>query len=196
MIAPPSAPLTASTSAIVPEIRVLGPQLVEPLAHMLEALDRAGERAWFAPHPFERAHLHRLAAAPRGNLYHLLVAEGSVLAYGLLRGWDEGFEVPSLGIAVDREWRGRGLGIMMMHFLHGAARLRRAPRVRLRVARTNARAIALYRRMGYCFEPDDGLEGDGHEGGGHEGLVTGFKELGQELGQELGRELGRALGEA
>jgi ribosomal protein S18 acetylase RimI-like enzyme len=48
----------------------------------------------------------------------------------------------------------------LMHFLHCAARIRNAERVRLRVHEANAAAIALYRSVGYVFEPaldQDGL---------------------------------------
>lgn len=78
---------------------------------------------------------------------------GPVVAYGMLRGWEEGFEVPSLGIAVDRQWRGLGLGRRLMSHLHAVAAERGASTVRLKVDRTNTAAIALYRSFGYEFQP-------------------------------------------
>jgi ribosomal protein S18 acetylase RimI-like enzyme len=71
----------------------------------------------------------------------------------MLRGWDEGYEVPSLGIAVLASARGTGLGRTFMQFLHSAARLQGAPRVRLKVYPENAAAWRLYESLGYCFEP-------------------------------------------
>ncbi len=59
--------------------------------------------------------------------------EGSIVAYGMLRGWDEGYETPSLGIAVHSEWQARGVGRRMMEHLHQVARVRGAKRIRLKV---------------------------------------------------------------
>ena len=75
-----------------------------------------------------------------------------LVAYGILRGWDEGFEIPSLGILVSRPHRGRGIGRRVMNALHSLARLRGAESVRLRVAPGNSAARALYEAMGYVFD--------------------------------------------
>jgi len=67
----------------------------------------------------------------------------------MLRGWEEGYEVPSLGIAVAPDAEGRGYGRAMMHALASLARGRGASRIRLRVAADNARARGLYVSCGY-----------------------------------------------
>jgi ribosomal protein S18 acetylase RimI-like enzyme len=75
---------------------------------------------------------------------------GSVpVAYGMLRGWDEGFRIPSLGIGIRDGYRDQGLGRQMMQALHDIVRERGGRRVRLRVAPGNTRARHLYDSMGY-----------------------------------------------
>ena len=98
-------------------------------------------------------------------LYYIMVEGPSVLGYGLLRGWDEGYAIPSLGIAIHPSARSSGLGLSLMHFLHAAARRRGAAKVRLRVRNDNARAVELYKRLGYAFESSE------------ENYYVGFKEL-------------------
>jgi ribosomal protein S18 acetylase RimI-like enzyme len=71
------------------------------------------------------------------------------VAYGMLRGWDDGFDVPSVGVAVRSDCEHRGFGRAMMRALHAAARKASASTVRLRVHPQNTRALALYRFMGY-----------------------------------------------
>lgn len=157
-------------SRVAPELVRLVPRAVGPLHAMLRAIEAAGEAEWFRPHPFTAAYLESLCAERVADLHYVLLFDDTALAYGLLRGWDEGFDVPSLGIAVHPEHRGTGLGAVMMHFLHGAARLRGSPRIRLRVNRYNEVAASLYRGMGYRFDnPTHDADGDP--------LVTGFKEL-------------------
>lgn len=74
----------------------------------------------------------------------------------MLRGWDEGFDIPSLGIIVDPKARGYGLGKLLMIYMHYLAKSRHASAIRLKVYPQNLRAIAIYRELGYKF--DDNLE--------------------------------------
>lgn len=123
------------------------------LLDLLRALEANGEARWFQPHPFTQEHLELLCAPDKRDLHYLLANESAVLGYGLLRGWDEGYPTPSLGIAVHPAQRHLGCGATLMRFLHCAARVRNAERVRLRVHEDNLAAIAMYRRFGYQFEP-------------------------------------------
>jgi ribosomal protein S18 acetylase RimI-like enzyme len=79
-----------------------------------------------------------------------------VRAYGLLRGCNEGYAIPCLGIAVHPDARARGLGRLVMDYLEAMARHRGAPSIRLRVHKDTARAIALYERLGYAMQADVG----------------------------------------
>jgi ribosomal protein S18 acetylase RimI-like enzyme len=88
----------------------------------------------------------------------------------MLRGWDEGYQIPSLGLAIHPSVRGQGLGKMLMGFLHLQAFRRGAEKVRLRVNSTNDKALKLYKGLGYVFEEDP-----------HQvDLLVGFKDLGTE----------------
>jgi ribosomal protein S18 acetylase RimI-like enzyme len=77
-----------------------------------------------------------------------------VIAYGLLRGWDEGYDTPSLGIAVSPRSQRNGIGRRLMEHLHDVARARGATRVRLKVYRENTPAVRLYEAFGYSFEAE------------------------------------------
>jgi ribosomal protein S18 acetylase RimI-like enzyme len=149
------------------EIRRLAPGLEQAACTLLAQVAGDPHGRFFTPHPFTREHLTALAASPGRDLYHVLLAGDVALAYGLLRGWNEGYAVPSLGLAVAPAARGGGLGRLMMEFLHAAARHQGARRIRLRVGQDNAGALALYQRCGYRFpEPADA-----------QGLLVGFCEL-------------------
>lgn len=140
---------------------------VAALRVFLDELERAGEAAFFSPHPADEKTLHDLAIKPTADVYCLLVEEQRVVGYGLLRGWDEGFEIPSLGIAVHPQHRCEGLGNLLMGYLEFLAARRGATSVRLRVFRQNTAAIALYSTRGYEWMADPG-DGD---------LLVGHKHL-------------------
>lgn len=140
------------------------------LARLFAALADAGELRFFDPHPHDPETLTRIAARTGADLYCLLVKGDEVLGYGLLRGWDEGFDIPSLGIAVHPAARSIGLGALLMHYLETMAAYRDAPGVRLRVMRSNTTAVALYAGRGYRFKGDPG---DAGLLVGHKAIVRG-----------------------
>jgi len=149
------------------DVRQLRPEGVAPALDLLRAVAADPEGRFFTPHPFTREVLSGLASDPGRDLYYLMMSGNDAVAYGLLRGWNEGYLVPSLGLAVAPPERGRGRGRILMEFLHGAARSRGADRVRLRVHPENERAVRLYRSLGYTFEAPDPSTG----------LMVGLKTL-------------------
>ncbi|HEY0661562.1 MAG TPA: GNAT family N-acetyltransferase [Lysobacter sp.] len=138
------------------ECVVFRPERARSLARFFDDLRAAGDEVFFHPHAGDEATLRALAATTGQDLHYLFVRGDDVLAYGLLRGWNEGYVVPSLGIAVHPSARAGGLGRLMMEYLEAMARHRGAPAVRLRVHKDNAQARAMYERRGYAMAPDDG----------------------------------------
>ena len=133
------------------EFRQFSPAWRQALAIFFRALEENGDAQHFHPHPFSEDFLDDLCQYQGKDLYYIVVEKNEVLAYGLLRGWDEGYAVPSLGIALHPDVRGLGLGKAFMHFLHVAARRKGALRIRLKVHPNNSRAIELYKNLGYSF---------------------------------------------
>ena len=138
------------------EFRVLNPDLETSLADFFAVVDASGTARQFHPHPFTADEARKICRYRGKDLYYAVVAGRCVLGYGMLRGWDEGYEVPSLGVAFRPEARGRGLGRAFMTFLHAAAKQAGARRIRLKVYPDNEPAVTLYRSLGYRFEGPSG----------------------------------------
>ncbi len=136
----------------------LTPDWTKGLTRFFRALEENGDTSLFSPHPATEEAIGMLARRTGRDLYCLLVEGEKVLGYGLLRGWDQGYEIPSLGIAIHPSARGSGLGKLLMHFLHASASRRGATRVRLRVRGGNEKAVKLYEDLGYIFEKQEGEE--------------------------------------
>jgi ribosomal protein S18 acetylase RimI-like enzyme len=77
----------------------------------------------------------------------------------MLRGWSEGFDIPSLGLFVHPQFRALGLGRAFMEFLHSEAKRKGADQIRLTVHSDNVGAVALYRSFKYDFQPLPGSNG-------------------------------------
>ena len=144
--------MTASTKS-APVCVALSSEHASSLANLFGRLHEDDRDNFFHPHP-----LTAEEAAARSNysgrdFYCVMLLENNVIGYGMLRGWDEGFAIPSLGIALDPSSRGRGYSRVLMNFLHSVAKERGATRVRLKVDPRNSAAIELYRSLGYVLEP-------------------------------------------
>jgi ribosomal-protein-alanine N-acetyltransferase len=131
--------------------RRVSPELESEIAQFYERLAAEGVDRTFHPHSFDAAEARRRATYAGLDEYHVALHDGVIVAYGMLRGWDEGYVVPSLGIAVDTQWQRRGIGRQMLLFLHEIARARGASSVRLRVYQDNHAALPLYQAAGYTF---------------------------------------------
>jgi len=135
------------------ECRRLTSEYKGPMMEFLHALEESGDAKLFHPHPFDEEAIDKVAQCEGKDLYYILVEGNSVIGYAMLRGWDEGYEIPSLGIAIHPTARKVGLGQLLMSFLHVAARRQGATKVRLRVYAHNTKAIQLYKKLGYEFQP-------------------------------------------
>jgi ribosomal-protein-alanine N-acetyltransferase len=140
------------------EFRLLTPDLGPALAEFFAALAHGPEPDFFHPHPMTADEARRICEHAGRDLYYAACLSGRVVGYGLLRGWDEGYAIPSLGIAIHPEARGQRLARPFMVFLHAAARVRGANKIRLTVYASNQRAVALYQSLGYVLEPKNDRE--------------------------------------
>ncbi len=112
---------------------------------------------FFHPHAFSSSEAAKIAHYSGQDAYFALVNGTEILGYGMLRGFDQGYEIPSLAIIIHPEYRHMGLGMLLMSFLHAEARIRNVSRVRLKVYPHNTAAYNLYKQVGYDFS---GQEGD------------------------------------
>jgi ribosomal-protein-alanine N-acetyltransferase len=149
------------------EFRSLSTELERSVVEFFAYLRATGEDRRFHPHPFTPEAARERCAYVGHDVYCVALVDDRVLGYGMLRGWDEGYDIPSLGIAIHADARGIGLGRAMMMYLHVEAKRRGAPRIRLKVYPDNQPAMALYRSLGYVFQPEL-----------VSGQLVGFKELG------------------
>ena len=134
------------------EFCLVNQQWEKSLAAFFSIIKEQGDDLYFHPHPFTNEEAKQRANYQGKDLYYLLVEEKRILAYGMLRGWDEGYQIPSLGICLHPEIRGQGFGKIFMQLLHAAAKKRGANKIRLTVDFNNYKAISLYQNMGYVFE--------------------------------------------
>jgi ribosomal protein S18 acetylase RimI-like enzyme len=103
----------------------------------------------FHPHPFTRDEAIRVCDAARRDLYFAAWDGDAIVGYSMLRGWEEGYAVPSFGVCVHPQRRGTGLGSELTRHAVEQCRALGAPSLRLTVYKENRRAAQLYRNLGF-----------------------------------------------
>ncbi|MDP9034123.1 MAG: ribosomal protein S18-alanine N-acetyltransferase [Myxococcota bacterium] len=134
-----------------------GPTRMDP-AQLRDELARTWSRLWvaresLAPEPEE--------VAPRPRNTGARTDEGSRIV-AFLVAWHVADELHVLNVATHQDRRRCGIGRAMMNAVIAYARNRRVQQVLLEVRRSNAAALALYRRLGFFamrirsrYYPDD-----------------------------------------
>jgi RimJ/RimL family protein N-acetyltransferase len=142
-------PAGERVSAVDLIVRRLGRPDADELGAFFVSNDQPDVRRTFNPFALTRATaLSLLEEGRKDRFYGGFVGEAWA-AFAMLRGWDEGFDVPSLGILVDRRWRGRGLGGRITDLAIDEARTLGCRRVRLSVFASNQVALRIYVRKGF-----------------------------------------------
>ena len=125
------------------------------LLELFEEHQSTKEAKFFHPHPFTLAQIEWFKRYSGKDIYSVAYFNEQAVAYGILRGWDEGFAIPSLGLLVRQGFRGIGIGKLMMEYLHVSAQLKGAKTIRLKVYTDNKAARSMYEALGYRFSPSD-----------------------------------------
>jgi ribosomal protein S18 acetylase RimI-like enzyme len=109
---------------------------------------------FFHPHPFTREFAAQLCdgAGTRRDRYYVACFQGVVIAYMMLRGWDEGYSVPSFGVCAHPALRDVGLGQALMAHAVAECRAVGASKLRLTVFKDNPRGVHVYSKFGFVFE--------------------------------------------
>jgi ribosomal protein S18 acetylase RimI-like enzyme len=139
-------------------IRLIRPTDAAVLGDFFEIIGADAESArFFHPHPLtpEYAALLCGSAPLRRDRHYLVLYENRPVAYMLLRGWDEGYAVPSWGGCVHPELRSAGLGHALLAHAVAECRAVGAAKLRLTVHKANQRGIHLYAKFGFVFENKD-----------------------------------------
>jgi ribosomal protein S18 acetylase RimI-like enzyme len=121
----------------------------ERLARFFERNDTDAVRRQFHPFPLTADTARTLACGAGSDAYFAGEDGGEVVAFAMLRGWDEGFETPSFGVLVDAARSRESLGRRMLEHALTHARARGCRGVRLSVYESNTAARKLYESMGF-----------------------------------------------
>jgi RimJ/RimL family protein N-acetyltransferase len=111
---------------------------------------------YFHPFAFDVVTLERVLSSATQDVYLGIYVLQEIVGLVMLRGWDDGYTVPALGIMLDYAYTGCGLSDMAIHAAKCIARLRNCQRIMLKVHPDNLPAMRLFRRHGFAPTGQDG----------------------------------------
>jgi ribosomal protein S18 acetylase RimI-like enzyme len=135
------------------EIVKLSSKMEQALASFFIDVSKDDYSRYYYPFDLTSETAKKLCALSGKDLHYVLINNETILGHGMLRGWDEGYDVPSLGIVIHPDVANRGLGSLFVGFLHSAAWRRGCSKVRLSVHKDNIAALSIYKKLGYVFVP-------------------------------------------
>jgi len=130
-------------------IRQVQPADCEALTLFLQENNRPEIVRHFHPFPLTAATATEIARAGHLDRFYVAILNSQIVGFCMLRGWDQGFDVPSFGVLVDYRHQGLGLGRHMTEFAIDEARKLNCRNVRLSVYASNERAARLYRSLSF-----------------------------------------------
>lgn len=145
------------------ELRValIGTDDGDRLATLFERNSVASVVDTFDPFPLSAAEARRIASTGGEDRYYIAVRGDETVGFSMLRGFDEGYEIPSFGVFVDHAHHGRGVGRQLTRWTVEQARLQGAPAVRLTVYASNLAARRLYESLGFVERERESVDRGG-----------------------------------
>jgi GNAT superfamily N-acetyltransferase len=127
----------------------VGPEHAGALAELFERNAVAAVVRGFDPFPLTAETASWIALHRHRDAYYLATCDRRAIGISMLRGFDEGYDIPSFGIFIDHLSHGRGIGRRLTVWTIDRARLQGCRAVRLSVYDDNPVARALYTSLGF-----------------------------------------------
>ncbi len=121
----------------------------DDLAVFLEENDVPAVTGTFNPFPMSAESARKIAHLPRQDRYYGALMANRIICLSMLRGWDEGYVVPSFGIIVDYRYHSLGVGSRLLEYTIRQAQALSCSQIRLTVYSSNSPAVHLYRSRGF-----------------------------------------------
>jgi ribosomal-protein-alanine N-acetyltransferase len=139
----------------------VGPEHLETLSALFERNQIPQVTDMFDPFPLDAAQARKIALGAGEDAFYIAVRGELPVGFSMLRGFDEGYEIPSFGIFVDYDCHGRGIGRELTAWTVEQARGRGCPAVRLTVYATNVAARGLYESLGFVERERESVDRKG-----------------------------------
>lgn len=142
------------------KIKLIQPEDFEQLVAFFEDNNVELITQFFKPFPLSRETAQQIACQEHQDKYFLGYIKDRIVGFSMLRGWEEGYSIPSFGMFIDRHQHRLGYGKQLLDLTIEAARQLGCEKIRLSVSTENLPAYKIYKSRGF-YEIDRSKE-NGH----------------------------------
>ena len=104
---------------------------------------------FFRPFGYDEASIATALAQTGQDIFTGLFWDQQLVGFFMLRGWNEGYEVPAFGILIDERYRGYGLEMAALDTAKVICRLRNVSRLMIKMHPDNISAKGVARKTGF-----------------------------------------------
>ena len=139
-------------------LKELTPEELPNLKTLFTLLKDSSDKELFHPHPFTTDYAEWLCKYTGSDYYSFVICNNTIVGYVMLRGWDEGYDIPTIGIYIIPEQRGKKLAIRILKLLEAEAKQRGANRIMAKVNENNTASLRAFTASGYIRDHhEDGV---------------------------------------
>lgn len=121
----------------------------QKLSRFFEDNDTAEIVRYFHPFPLNAESAHRITCSQSRDRFYVAVWEGQFAGFSMLRGWEEGYDIPSYGTFVGTNFRKLCIAKDLLGFTIQEAKNMGCPGVRFSTYATNWRVIRAAKIEGF-----------------------------------------------
>jgi len=130
------------------EIKELNPDFAEDLANGLSK-EKKEYLKYFTPFEFSAISIGNILKQVKLDKYFGLFVDDDLVGFYMLRGFDEGYEIPSYGVWISSKFSNRGLSTLTLYHSFAFCKLNGIKTLMLKVHPENKVAKNLYESLGF-----------------------------------------------
>ena len=129
-------------------IRKIGPDLAQELSELLRNVDPDYSK-YFIPFNFDLQTVEKKLTDAKLDLFFGIFVNARLVGFYMLRGFDEGYDIPSYGVWISSEFAGKGLARLTIQHAISFCKINNINQLMLKVHPDNLKAIKLYEDFGF-----------------------------------------------
>jgi RimJ/RimL family protein N-acetyltransferase len=136
------------------EISELGPEYARALSKLLIAADKNYSQH-FVPFSFDENSIKKILKRAKNDKYFGVFISNELVGFYMLRGFDEGYNIPSFGIWIAEQYSGLGLSKLTLQHAISYCKVNGIKKIMLKVHPDNFVAKKTYENYGFIQEGTD-----------------------------------------
>lgn len=128
------------------------------LIHFFEENNLPSVTDFFHPFPLTSEMAEKISNYSGNDKFFVAYLNNKIVGFSMLRGWDDGYEIPSFGIMVHHRYQGKGIGTLLTKYTLSQARQMGCSSVILSVYKSNYPAHYIYRSLGFVEKKHSAIQ--------------------------------------